>query len=238
MALLPRLVLIGFKFSQPLLISRVTSILSQGNADEATGKALIGAAVLIYLGLAISNAWYSYQLNRAATMARGILVTAVFEKVLLIDFNAIDGKAVVTLSTRDVTSGTANAKRAFEGLLASPFEIIVAFVLLAREVGWTCIFAVILSVAATAWGFWNGSAAAPMVRAWVQASQERVSLTSEILGATKTFKMLGLTEALTSMIQKARVSELEQSKPFRLFITYRNAIGKLNRLWSSQELTL
>lgn len=225
MAMLPRVVLIGFKFSQPLLISRVTRILSGDDTDKAIGNALIGAAVLIYLGLAISNAWYNYQLQRTTTMARGLLVTCVFDKVLRINSSSLNGKAAVTLSNRDVSSVTTSIPKVFDGLIAGPLEIVLAVVLLERQVGWICVFPIILSTAAAAWSFWNGGAAAPMMRAWVGAAQERISFTSEILGVIKTFKMLGLTTLLADMIQQYRVMELNLSKPYRMFTAYRNAAG-------------
>ncbi|RDW64654.1 hypothetical protein BP6252_10305 [Coleophoma cylindrospora] len=50
----PRLLLIGFKFAQPLLILRVTSFLSDSSGDKNSAYGLIGAAGLIYLGLAVS----------------------------------------------------------------------------------------------------------------------------------------------------------------------------------------
>lgn len=50
---IPRLCLIGSKFAQPLLIYRVTAYLSSTDAgSEAIGKALIGATLMTYLGLA------------------------------------------------------------------------------------------------------------------------------------------------------------------------------------------
>lgn len=51
----PRLLLIGFKFAQPLLILRLTSFLDKAESTNKNfGYGLIGATGLIYLGLAVS----------------------------------------------------------------------------------------------------------------------------------------------------------------------------------------
>lgn len=57
---IPRLFLIGFKFSQPFLVERVTDYLTQpeGENDAAIGYSLIGAYGLVYIGLAVSPAHF------------------------------------------------------------------------------------------------------------------------------------------------------------------------------------
>lgn len=50
---------------------------------------------------------------------------------------------------------------------------------------------------------------------WLEAIQNRVNFTSEVLGSMKSVKMLGLTEKLGSIMQAKRVTELELSKKFR-----------------------
>ncbi|KAL1844981.1 hypothetical protein VTK73DRAFT_1393 [Phialemonium thermophilum] len=54
----PRLSLLAFKFCQPLFIEKVLDYLSQSELDGNTGYGLIGASVLIYTGIAVSNSLY------------------------------------------------------------------------------------------------------------------------------------------------------------------------------------
>lgn len=54
-AVLPRLCLTAFTFSQPFLINATLNFVSQPDPDSAYGKGLIGAWALIYLGIAVSR---------------------------------------------------------------------------------------------------------------------------------------------------------------------------------------
>jgi len=62
----PRLCLIGFKFSQPLLIQRVVDFVGEveGRERRDIGYGLIGAAALIYIGLAVSITTVAYAVKR------------------------------------------------------------------------------------------------------------------------------------------------------------------------------
>lgn len=54
--------------------------------------------------------------------------------------------------------------------------------------------------------------------AWNEGVQQRVSTTSSMLAQIKQIKMMGLTDYFAAMVHKLRVSELDMSKKFRLFI--------------------
>lgn len=62
---------------------------------------------------------------------------------------------------------------------------------------------------------------------WNKGIEERVSLTSSILGNTKEVKLLGLTNRWASDIQAHRVEELELSKKARILSVYRLVICEL-----------
>lgn len=49
----PRLLNIGFTFSQPFLIQRIVSFLSEESPSVNVRNGLIGATVLIYSGIAV-----------------------------------------------------------------------------------------------------------------------------------------------------------------------------------------
>ena len=55
-----RLAMLGFTFCQPLFIEKLLDYLSQSELDANTGYGFIGASFLIYLGIAISTAFYWY----------------------------------------------------------------------------------------------------------------------------------------------------------------------------------
>jgi hypothetical protein len=66
----------------------------------------------------------------------------------------------------------------------------------------------------------------PRQGAWNKAVQERVAVTSSILGAIKSVKMAGLSTLLSSKIQMLRKLELDLSKKFRVLTVLINLVGK------------
>lgn len=78
----PRIALIGFTFCQPFLINSVLSYLEEPAAlrDQNIGYGLIGATLLIYSGMALSEAFYWYFHERSMWMIRGALASAIYKK--------------------------------------------------------------------------------------------------------------------------------------------------------------
>lgn len=220
--MVPRICLVAFKFCQPLLINRVTSLLSSSNQNNDYNNFLIAATALIYGGLATCTSLYHVQLNRTKTMTRGILVSSIFDKAL---DGSEPGNKSLTLMTNDTGRITGYMERLIDGIAGSLIEIIVALALLAQQIGWVCIVPIILCALASAWGFWNSGAAAPLQRAWMTASQDRISFTAKVLAFPKALKMLGLTEIFQEQIQEHRFKETELSKPMTRFGVMRNVIG-------------
>lgn len=56
--IVPRLALIGFTISQPLLMEKLLEYLSQPTLDTNVGYGFIGATFFIYLGITVSTAFY------------------------------------------------------------------------------------------------------------------------------------------------------------------------------------
>lgn len=71
----PRLLFSGFTFAQPFLISSVVDFVGEPENEQSNDVSggLIGATALIYLGLAVSNAWYKHMTFQLLTMFRGSL---------------------------------------------------------------------------------------------------------------------------------------------------------------------
>jgi hypothetical protein len=63
--------------------------------STSTGRGLIGATALVYCGLALSNVTYKRQLQRFQTQLRGVLVTSLYRKMLVLPSETLlDNKAV------------------------------------------------------------------------------------------------------------------------------------------------
>lgn len=98
----PRLLQLAFTICQPLVLNRFLAFLERPEEDTNRGYGLIGAYGLVYLGIALSGAFYSHQAARAATMLRGILVSAVFARSTGLSATDVDNAAAVTLMSTDV----------------------------------------------------------------------------------------------------------------------------------------
>lgn len=99
----PRLLQLAFTICQPLVLNQFLAFLEHPEESINHGYGLIGAYGLVYLGIALSGAFFSHQATRTVTMLRGILVSAVFARSTDLSTTAIDNSAAVTLMSTDVS---------------------------------------------------------------------------------------------------------------------------------------
>lgn len=143
----PRLCLVGFKISQPLLIHRAVALLSQPKSGEKdiVGRALIGATFLIYLGSAFSTAWYKHQIYRCITKIRGGLISLVYDRTLELRQNALTDTAAVTLTSADIEQIAAGMENS-DVLWATPIELALAIFILSKQIGLACIVPIVIAL--------------------------------------------------------------------------------------------
>lgn len=130
----PRLCLIGFNLSQPLLIKAILKYLQDTRAEDVAygqDNFMILGTVLVYLGIAVSGSIY-WQLHlRNLTKIRGLLVGAVYRKLTAVT-SAQAENAAVTLMSTDVERVT-QGLRVFHEAWANLVEVAIAVWLLQRE---------------------------------------------------------------------------------------------------------
>lgn len=97
----PRLVLIGFRYAQPFLLSRTVNFANNIDEPDSIGWGLTGAFGLVFLGLAISNGAYYHMCYRFVTTVRGTLVSLVYAKTMDLSITALDESVAVTLMSND-----------------------------------------------------------------------------------------------------------------------------------------
>ncbi|KAL2076084.1 hypothetical protein VTL71DRAFT_1027 [Oculimacula yallundae] len=229
---IPRLVSIGFRFSQPLLILRVTKYLDKSKSESQNfGYGLIGATGLVYLGIAVTTSLYKHQLNRVITMIRGSLVVAIYDKTLSLNESTLGDSAALSLMSTDTETICANLVF-LDSLVMSPIEIALGIALMARQVGVACLAPVLVSLASTFLGLYIAARAGPLQKLWNQATQERVTFTASVLGVPRAMRMLGLDNLLAKLMSDLRFDELEKSKGARLYVTWRNFVANLSRIFS------
>ncbi|KAK8115981.1 ABC multidrug transporter [Apiospora sp. TS-2023a] len=215
----PRLMLLGFLFCQPFFIERLLTYLSEPEGPNSSNFAygFIGAAILIYSGIAVSTALYWYFHYRTLLKARGILVSAVYRKTLEAQIGTSDSTAAITLMSTDIERINV-CFRSVHDVWASFFETGLASYLLYRQIGaafaapLVVVLCCILGIAIVV--RYTGDAQ----RKWMAAIQRRVGLTSTVIANTKNLKLSGLTQPVANSIQQLRIDEIASGSRFRKLI--------------------
>ncbi|KAL5610196.1 hypothetical protein FOVSG1_004877 [Fusarium oxysporum f. sp. vasinfectum] len=223
--IIPRLLHSGFNFAQPFLIQSVIVLVSKKEMSVQISSGLIGATVLIYLGLAISGAWHKHMSYQLVTMYRGGLVSLIFKKTLKLKTTSIKDSAPVTLMTADVETIVA-AGASVHDMWANMLELPVGIYLLYRQVGKPSLLVLVPTVITTILSGIISPAMEPATVKWNEAVQKRVGETSSMLNQMKGIKMMGLTDFFCKMVQGLRVKELKVSAKFRWLLVYFNALDE------------
>ncbi|KAK0391974.1 hypothetical protein NLU13_1472 [Sarocladium strictum] len=216
---LPRLCLAAFNFAQPFLIKRIIEFVAEPRESQSREVAggLIGAALLVYLGLAISKGIYNHTVYQLTTTLRGGLVSLIFRKSLGLDAaTASQGKAVTLMST--YIDSIASGVKELHEIWASVLELGVAVYLLNLQIGAACFVVVVPAVLCTLITERATDGIGPARMMWNEGVQQRVSTTSLMLAQIKGIKMTGLVDYFATLVQKLRIAELDMSKKFRMFI--------------------
>ncbi|KAK3186657.1 hypothetical protein K4F52_004698 [Lecanicillium sp. MT-2017a] len=101
----PQLCLVGFQYSQSFFMQSIIRYLEQPeDENKSLGYGLIGACACIYLGMAVSNSFYSYYAERASTMVRAGLCALIYKKTTEVTAETAREASSMTLMSRDVLS--------------------------------------------------------------------------------------------------------------------------------------
>ncbi|OCL10087.1 ABC transporter-like protein [Glonium stellatum] len=223
---LPRLTLVAFTVSQPLLIKRVIEFLDEPeNSDtKDIGYSLIGAYVIVYSGLAFSTAWYYYHTWRFVTMIRGCLVSTIYKKTLSTESSAVNDSASVTLMSSDVER-VAIAVRTVHEVWANFIQIGIAVFLMQQQLGLAFVAPVALAVCSSVAAIGVSATAGKRQAMWMKAIERRIADTSYFMGRNKNIKLLGLGHYISRNIQALRAKEIQSASHFRVITVCTNALG-------------
>ncbi|GFF54141.1 metal resistance protein YCF1 [Aspergillus udagawae] len=215
-AVIPRLALTGFTFAQPFLLTRIISYITEPNgaltADYGTG--LIAATVLIYIGLAITRANNQHKTYRLITMIRNSLVPLVYRQTLRLDVGSVRDSAALTLMSVDIERISSGLRYVHE-IWGSPIDVALALWLLQRQLGVAAVAPAGIFVVCSVFGLGVASTMGARQRRWLEAIQERVQVTSEMLKSMKEIRLSGLQAPMASKLQGLRAQEVSESRPFK-----------------------
>ncbi|KAH8195785.1 hypothetical protein TruAng_010059 [Truncatella angustata] len=197
-------------------------------ADESLniGYGLIAAYGLVYIGMAISSAFYFHKAFRMATMLRGLLIAVIFKHTTEISIAASDNSASVTLMSTDVDT-IVRAIRQLHDLWADVVQVAVATWLLSVFIGPAAAAPVAVCLLSLVLTIYVSPKARASQGAWFEKVQKRIGVTSKMLGHMKSVKMSGLAQELALSISRMRVDEMKAAKPFRLIMVCTAALAQV-----------
>lgn len=137
----------AFNFCQPFLINRAVSYAEQSKTPQTMniGYGLIGAYVLVYIGIAVSTGQYQHFTFRFITMMRGGLISMLYNKAADIPLADVDTASSLTLMSADVERIVTGMQTGHE-VWANSIEVGLAIYLLKRQLGVACVVPVGVAV--------------------------------------------------------------------------------------------
>lgn len=164
----PRLCLIAFNFCQPFLIDRAIRYSEQaetsalGSQESNVGYGLIGAYILVYVGIAVSSrvacgflemltytkvstGQHQHLTYRFITMMRGGLISMLYNKATDITLTNVDPASSLTLMSADIERIVTGMQTGHE-LWSNIVEVVLAIYLLGRQLGAACAVPIAVAV--------------------------------------------------------------------------------------------
>ncbi|KAF2444598.1 putative multidrug resistance-associated protein [Karstenula rhodostoma CBS 690.94] len=213
-AIIPRLILSACKFAQPFMITKLIHFVSNKSVPNEFGRGLIVAYALVYLSMALSTALHGYMTFRFLIRLRGGLIALIYQQTVdarAVDLGSING---LTLMGTDVERIVLNFLTIHE-VWASLMDIIIAVFLLQRQMLLACLVPAGVTFVFVLGTFKFSTWAKAAQRVWIENVEKRLGVTTVVLEAMRTVKMLGLSEKLSDIISNLRTVEIDSSSRYR-----------------------
>ncbi|OGM47599.1 ABC multidrug transporter [Aspergillus bombycis] len=232
-AVLPRACLAALNICQPLLLHRSLSYSVEPETSATTniGYGLIGAYILVYLGMAITMGQYQHMTYRAITMVRGAVVSMVYRKATTLSTEDADPASSLTLMSADIER-IVQGWQTIHDIWGNALEIGLAIFLLEQQLGVAAVVAVGVAVVALAGSLISLAFVMSRQAMWLEAIERRISSTTSMLASMKGIKMLGLSDLLMTCIHNLRLDELSISRNFRKLLVWNMAFAWTTRIFA------
>jgi len=217
----PRLFLIAFNFCQPFLIERAVLFSQEEDTAQTSniGYGLIGAYIIVFIGIAVSTGQYMHLTFRFITQMRGGLISMLYNKATEVTLTDVDAASSITLMSADVERIVTGMETGHE-IWSNTLEITLAMYLLERQLGAACAIPIGVAVLSLLGSIAATSLVMQRQALWLEGIERRIAATNAMLNSMKGVKMGGLTEVLRDDLQKLRVDELNISKKFRKLLIW------------------
>jgi ABC-type multidrug transport system fused ATPase/permease subunit len=217
---IPRLLQMGFRYTQPFLLTRTIAFANDESQPDTIGWALTGAFFLVLLGVAVSNGMFYHMTFRFVTSVRGSLIGIIYYKTVNLSITALDESVAVTLMSSDVQT-ICTGFQLINDLWGVPIELAIVIYLLTQQLGVAAFMPATLAFISTVAIISMAKFVAHAQKRWMRGIQTRVDVTATMLGSMKSVKMLGFTDWLADIVQGLRVSELQEAKLYRRLLVLR-----------------
>ncbi|KAJ0300193.1 hypothetical protein COL516b_008544 [Colletotrichum fioriniae] len=212
---IPRVGMVAFGLTQPLLVKTTIEYIREHNDKPITyGQTLVAAFAITYIGLAISTRWSGQLTHRLITRIRGALIAIIYQNMLTLRAETGNSQAAVALMSTEVERITVAAQWCV-AIVPNLVQLGFAMWIMSEQLGAVSVAPIIIALLSVSAGIRAGQLIPPRQRRWMQAIQQRVGITTEIIGSVKGVKMSGLTSTVQDQIQGLRDFELDESKKFR-----------------------
>ncbi|KAM3068089.1 hypothetical protein ACMFMF_009454 [Clarireedia jacksonii] len=225
---IPRLCVVALSVSQPFLVQEAINFVTKPNSQQNTdiGYGLIGGYGLIYIGIAVMTAWYQHRIYRSITMIRGGLISMIYQKMTEQAIGGITESSAITLMATDVEQIATGLQTSID-FAANFIQMGIALWLLERQLGVACVAPVFTGLSFSFSTLYMGKVLVKSQKAWFEAVQRRVNITSEALESMKGIKFSGLTDRLTELLRSLRNREVDISRKYRIFRVYSVVLANL-----------
>lgn len=109
------------------------------------GYGLIGAYVLVYVGIAVAMGQYQHRTYRTIAMLRAGLISIIYRKTSTVSLKGIDPATSMTLMSADIERIVQGFQTMHE-IWGNSIEVGLAIFLLERQLGVACVVPVAVSI--------------------------------------------------------------------------------------------
>ncbi|RFU34159.1 hypothetical protein B7463_g2169, partial [Scytalidium lignicola] len=227
---IPRLMVIAFRYSQPIFISSTIRYVSEPvtklSEQDVTGYYLIFAAFVIYAGTGVSFCIYYQSHNRIRVQSRGALIGLIHARCLTMRDGVYDDAAAVTHMSSD-TDIAENFAWLCQETWAQMVEFLIGMSMLWNQLGWWCLTPLVIVALFSQVAGWAGSKIDKSIADWQKARQKRIALTTSMIDYIKNIKMMGMTSTVMARVQDSRMIDIGKRVDFNWIVVYFNLTCKI-----------